>query len=128
QVMDRLRTAVQGNSSTVRQFVEMGLAGGAGGAITGDFSPQTMLTSALVYGLGRRGAAKIDERVARRVAEMLASSDPNVLARGIQTVTRSRQLLKSFRALDERLARIGGSQSSGAPRLQAPGVGRAEDE
>ncbi len=67
-MMDRLRMAVQGNSTTARQLAELGLAGGAG-LVAGGGNPldlKALATGALVYGL-RRGSAEIDARVARRV-------------------------------------------------------------
>lgn len=124
QAMDRLRGAL-GNSTTARQLIELGLAGGATGAATGDFSPQTLLTGAILYGTVKKGGQRIDERVARRVADMLTSNDPNVLARGIRMAASNRNLLESFRSLDQRLARIAGQQG---PEFNAGAIGRADEQ
>lgn len=127
QVMDRVRQAVTGNSTTARQLVELGLAGGTlgYGQLTGD--PGALTNAAVVYGL-LRGQRAVDQRVARRVADMLTSNDPNVLSRGVQLVARNQNLRNAFIAIDAQLARIGGQQGTGVPALQSMGVGRAEDD
>lgn len=131
QTMDRLRGAL-GNSTTSRQLFEMGMAGGANaglgagayGVATGNWDSTSLLAGALWAG----AKGKIDQRVSRRVAEMLASNDPQRLARGISMVSGNRALRQAFRDLDERLARIGAQQAPAPSMLQAAGVGRAEDE
>ena len=99
-VVDRARTAL-GNSTTARQLMEMGLAGGAtAGAeslLEQNFNPQHLITAALMGGVLHRGAQVVDQRVARRVGEMLASSDPTVLARGVQAAARNPALLNALR-------------------------------
>lgn len=126
QVMDRLRGAL-GNSTTARQLVELGLAGGAGYGISGgDFS--TAGASALAAVLARKGLGRIDERVARRVADMLVSNDPRVLAQGLRTVARSGSLMNNLRQADGMLARIGGGQGPGVTGLQAAGTSRADED
>lgn len=128
-IMDFARSAVQGNSTTARQLAELGLAGGTYGLGTGgdvlNPNPSALMNAALVYGV-LRGKARIDERVARRVAEMLVSSDPRILVRGIQVLSRSKQLFNSLRAFDASLARVGATQSPGA--VQLPALGRAQDD
>ena len=131
-VMDMARNAVQGNSTTVRQLVEAGLAGGTGyGVATGDYSPQNLLTAAFVGSVARGAAGKInqriDTRVARQVANMLTSQDPRVLQRGMRIVARSPRMLDGLRNADNALARISGEQSGGFPALQSMGVGRADE-
>jgi len=130
-IMDLARSAVQGNSTTARQLAELGLAGGTYGISTGgnvlDPNPTALMNAAIVYGAAR-GKNAINERLARRVAEMLASNDPRVLLQGIQTVARNQNLFNSLRAADRGLARIGGEQSSGIPTITAIGAGRANDQ
>lgn len=130
-VMDLARGAVQGNSTTARQLTELGLAGGTYGIGTGgnvlDPNPTAMMSAALVYGAAR-GKGAIDQRVARKVAEMLTSNDPNVLRKGIQIVSRNRSALEALRAFDRGVARSGAQQTSGVPAIQAAGIGRAEDD
>lgn len=130
--MDRLRGAVQGNSTTARQLVELGLAGGAytmgtgGNVLNPDAGALTQ--AALVYGLAR-GRARVDERVARRVAEVLVSPDPAVLARGVQMVAGNRRLLQALQNLDLPAAR-GSVQATPHQGASLGGVsgGRAEDQ
>lgn len=129
-IMDLARGAVQGNSNTARQLVELGLAGGAYGVSGGDITnlnTSALMNAALVYGAAR-GKGVIDQRVSRKVAEMLASSNPTVLRKGISIVARNNRLLDGLRNTDTRLAAIGGQQSRNVPALQAPGAGRAEDD
>lgn len=130
-IMDLARNAVQGNSTTARQLAELGLAGGAygfsGGGINPFTDPGAVVNAAIVYGAAR-GRNVINERLSRRVADMLVSNDPQVLLRGIRTVARNQTLFNSLRSADRGLARVGGEQAGGVPALQAAGVSRAEDQ
>ncbi len=132
-IMDFARTAIQGNSTTTRQLVELGLAGGVGGGqylTSGD--PSSIVSAMLVWGAlrGQRAIGQgIDQRVAEQVARMLTSRDPQVLQRGIQLVARQNRLMDSLRAVDRRIAVTGGEQSgsnapmgqiSPAPQAQLP--------
>lgn len=129
-IMDLARRAVQGNSTTARQLAELGLAGGGGalgihGGVTQD--PREMTVAALMGALAM-GGRHIDQRVARRVAEMLVSDDPGVLRRGVQVIARNNQFLNALRSADQRLARIGGQQSTNIPVLQTRGSGRGDEQ
>jgi hypothetical protein len=130
-IMDLARNAVQGNSTTARQLAELGLAGGAygfsGGGINPFTDPGAVVNAAIVYGAAR-GRNVINERLSRRVAEMLVSNDPRIITRGIQTIARNQTLFNSLRSADRGLARVGGEQSGGLPALQAAGISRAEDQ
>jgi hypothetical protein len=129
-IMDLARGAVQGNSTTARQLAELGLAGGAygfSGGVSNPMDPGAVMNAAIVYG-ALRGKNAINERLSRRVAEMLVSQDPQVLLRGIRTVANNRQLFNSLRSADRGLARVGGEQAPVAPALQSIGVSRAEDQ
>lgn len=132
-IMDAARGAVQGNSTTARQLMEAGLAGGAGYSMTtGDLNPQNIFAAAFIGGVARGAASKanqrIDQRVARRVAEMLTSNDPRVLQRGMRIVSQQPGFLESLRRADNALSRISGEQSAGVHALQSAGVGRADNE
>jgi hypothetical protein len=142
-IMDRMRGAVQGNSTTARQLAEAGLAGGiTGGAgygmATGDWNPKdvgiaTVLGSMLSSGgrfAGSKVQAGIDQRVAKKVAEMLVSDDPKVLQKGLAIVAKQQKLMGALRTADDALARAGGNQLSGATVPQLPGIGpsRADDQ
>lgn len=130
-IMDIARGAVQGNSTTARQLVELGLAGGAYGAGTGfdimNPNPSALVSAALVWGVAR-GKGRVNENVARRVADMLASNNPQVVLQGARVIARNGQMLNSLRAFDQRLARVGGQQSAiGSPAVGSVGVSRAQD-
>lgn len=129
-VMDRMRGAL-GNSTTARQLMEAGLAGGSTLAYSGD--PSTAATAAgawfaIRYG-GRMAGQRIDQNVARRVAEMLASNDPAVLRQGVKLVARNPAITRALRAFDDGVAKLGGVQTEkGFISLQSVGAPRAEEE
>lgn len=129
-IMDLARGAVQGNSTTARQLAELGLAGGAfgfSGGVTNPLDPGAVMNAAIVYG-ALRGRSAINERLSRRVAEMLVSQDPRILMQGVRTVARNRDLFNALRNADRGLARVSGHQAPVSGPLQAIGVGRAEDQ
>src|SRR5262249_51182407 len=110
-LMDLPRRALQGNSTTVRQLTELGLAGGVGAVSTGgDLSdPSTYINAALAYALlhgGRAGMRAIDQNVAREVAQMLASGDPAVVRRAIDRLGQSPRLLHALRIGEGRYSRV----------------------
>lgn len=129
-IMDLARNAVQGNSTTARQLVELGLASGTYGFSGGSYNPlsnpSALINAAIVYGAAR-GKGAINERLSRRVAEMLASNDPRIILQGIRAVARNQNLFNSLRAADRGLARVGGEQAPSSI-LPAVSVGRAEDQ
>ncbi len=112
-IMDTARQAIQGNSTTARQLVELGLAGGAagtGGVGAYNMDPKQM-TYAAIAGALIGGKHHIDTRLANRVAEMLTSQDPAVLLRGARVVARDNRLMNGLRSIDRRLASVGGEHS-----------------
>lgn len=116
-----------GNSTTVRQLIEAGLAGGAYGAITGNWDASTLMTAAIVYG-ARRGQMKIDENVARKVGEMLSSQDPRVLQKGLNAVANSPNILRALTNAEFYLTRAVAQQSPKSLMLEAPVVSRADGD
>lgn len=128
-----------GNSTTFRQFMEAGMAGatnpytlagataGATSYLSGDVGPGDALAGAMAFA-ARKGKIKIDENVARRVGEMLASDDPGVLRRGLAMVARSDKLREFMRSLDLPTARISGQQSANVPALQSGATSRADED
>lgn len=98
-VMDQLRTAVTGNSTTIRQLAEIGLAGG-GGALALNGDPESATKALLIAGLSR-GARAIDARVAQRVAEMLLSQDPAVIQKAARMVAKNKPLLESIKSAND---------------------------
>lgn len=131
-IMDLARGAVQGNSTTARQLIESGLAGGVGyGVTTGDWSPQNLFTAAFVGGVARgaasRASQRIDVNVSRQVADLLTSSDPKRLLAGVQIVARNSKMLDALRAADLRLARVGGQQATVVPLVSTVLPTRSEE-
>ena len=110
QLMDLARSAVQGNSTTTRQLVELGLVGGGTGLATGG-DPTSIVASALLWRGGRRIINKQQERVARRVAELLTSGDSQAIERAMQQVATRQNLLSGLRRFDAALAKAGAQQA-----------------
>jgi hypothetical protein len=119
-IMDTARSAVKGNSTTARQLVELGLAGGVnlyegGGSFTAD--PTALAKSMLIYGAAR-GNRAIDERVAQQVAKMLTSSDITDISKGIKLIARNKNMMAAIRNADAALGAIG-------TRATTPAIGGA---
>lgn len=103
-IMDRLRGDVSGNSSTVRQLMEAGLAGGlAGGALGGG---DGMSMGAMLGSLARGGKIVINQRVAQRVGEMLASNDPAQFKRVVAMAAKDPHILNFIKAIDAKIAAL----------------------
>jgi len=129
-IMDLARSAVQGNSTTARQLAELGLAGsGVGLAGYGGINqnPKEMTIGMVMAALGS-GGKKIDQRVARRVAEMLVSDDPSALQRGIKLIASNKTFLNAFRSADDKIARVAGANVPTNAVLQGAMPSRANDK
>lgn len=112
-IMTKTRRAIQGNSTTARQLVEAGIAGGASTtAITGDYSAGNFALGAALGGVARQGVAKVDARVAARVGEMLASNDPRVVEKAIRAAANTRDFTKLLDAVQAGLTKAGAQQSA----------------
>lgn len=113
-VMNRLRTAL-GNSTTARQIIERGMAGGIGGAALGAFSGNGTegATVGIAAGIVSALSGKVDRRVAKRVGELLASSDPPKLLEAAQIIAANRGAREAIDSLDIMLAKIGGTLAGG---------------
>jgi hypothetical protein len=116
-IMDLARPAVQGNSTTARQLVELGLAGGVGGYDSYKGDPQAVMHAALVYGAAR-GHRVVDERVARQVAKLLASDNVGQLQKGLRILTANKNMMGAIRNADAALGAI-------AARGAAPAISQA---
>jgi len=106
QILDQLRNAVSGNSTTVKQLMAAGVinagAGAAGyTASGGDWT--SGLTVAIAVAAARRGASmigrRIDERVMQSVAKMLTSQKPADVQRAIQNAAMSKQHMDALNAI-----------------------------
>ena len=106
-IMQKLKEAVQGNSSTVMQLLGAGAAGAAGGGYLG-FDPTTSgITGALAGGL-KKGA---DANMARHITRLMMSRDPAVLQAGIRQLARNGRNLERLQSLSNALARVTGEQA-----------------
>jgi hypothetical protein len=129
QVLDMLRTATQGNSTTAKQLIAAGLMGGGAGGV-GYLASGGDLTSgfsaASIAILGRRGAQMlgkhVDDQVMRRVAEILASPDPAQLQRAIQNAALSDAHMQALDAIMRGMAAASrGALSGGEASAEAGG-------
>jgi len=146
-IMDAARQAM-GNSTTARQLIEAGLAGGVAGGLYSGWDPTTMAQGAGALAGSRIGASKliseearvglkhmigkVDARTARRVAELLTSNDPRLLRQGYQMAAKSSSIMQGLRNITRRLA-VTGQTSVSAPAAQGlkalSGMGaRADDQ
>jgi hypothetical protein len=130
RAMNGINTALKSNSTTARQWIERTMAGGSvavGGVGAYDMDPK-QFGAAVLTGALLAGNRKIDQRVARRVAEMLASDNPKLLEAGNRIVAKSQAMRDALLKLDLPAVRVAGEQSSALPALQSAGVSRAEDQ
>lgn len=109
-IMDMSRQAVTGNSSTARRQIAAQLMAGAGAAgvgaaggaiMTGNLTdPRNLIGTALMLGM-RRGAgaltSRVDQQMARKIADMLASENPQVVRDALARISHSPRLSSSLR-------------------------------
>ena len=98
-IMDQLRKAVQGNSTTARQLADMAAIPGLVGAGTyaGSGDVQNAGLAAAAAGAMKHGSAKINANVMKHVGDLLASNDPQKIARAIATVKASKPIQEALR-------------------------------
>lgn len=105
-IMDQLRMAVQGNSTTARQLADMaaipGLVGAGTFAGTGDFKDAGIAATAA--GALKHGSSKINTNVMRHVGDLLASNDPAKIVQAMQTIKASKPLQETLRPFAGRLS------------------------
>jgi hypothetical protein len=147
-IMDGARQAM-GNSTTARQLIEAGLAGGAIGGFGSGWDPMTTLQGAgagagLRVGAGKFlqdeikvGAkhliGKVDATTARRVAELLTSNDPRLLRQGYQMAAKSQAIMQGLRGIANRVALAGQTTArqpvtEGVRSLTGPMGAHADDD
>ncbi len=140
--MDMVRNAVMGNSSTAKQleamkriamgtaFHPMAIAGGLSGASTyfsGHVGPGDAALAILTFA-ARRGHLKIDERVAARIGQLLASSNPRLVEQGMALITSSPQIRRALLTAEPMWVKgaVGAIPGMGARVCQtAPGLFRS---
>lgn len=132
RIMDGARKAL-GNSTTARQLIEAGLAGGAGagigyeggggwgaaaGAVSGAAGARHQAGKAISKAV-EHTAKYVDRRTARRVAEMLVSDDPNALGEGLRIASRNRNIAEGLKSIADRLGVIAAEKASSGiqPRI-----------
>ena len=129
QVLDMLRVATQGNSTTAKQLIQAGLMGGGGAGLgyiaSGGDLATTGLSAAMMASVGRRGlqmlGKSVDDQVMKRVAEVLASTDPAQLQRAIQNASLSQQHMIAIDGIMRGLAATSrGAGLAGAATMMQP--------
>jgi hypothetical protein len=138
KIYDAARQAL-GNSTTVRQMMEAGLAGGASGyALTGD-PKQALAYGTAAAGVGAGAGASglvrhglltgaktalgyVDRATAAQVAKLLASNDPTELMKGLRIAAKNKQVMDGLRQIGSTIAaRAGAGRGASIPPLQLPG-------
>jgi hypothetical protein len=129
-IMDSLRQAVSGNSSTASQLAQMAIFGGggtgAGYLATGDMTTAQMV--GLMMAGARAGKIKIDASVAKKIGEMLANDDPKVLDRAMEMVAGSKLYMNTLRSATDAAARLTGMAGSGTRFIPSPVNAFADEE
>ena len=108
---DRLRGAL-GNSTTARQLVELGIGGGAGFALSGDW--MGALSGAALTRGGRYVGEKVDARVMEELAKLLTSRDPKAIERAIYQASLSPKWMGAVRQLSDNVSQYGGVLAANA--------------
>lgn len=110
QIIDMTRVALSGNSTTAQQLMDLGIAGAAGGAAgyftSGGSLTQAGMTAAL-FTAGRKGLSalgkKTDEKVMRKIAEMLSSQDQAVIEKALKDASLSKSAMDALKAIQNGL-------------------------
>jgi hypothetical protein len=110
-MMDGLRRAVTGNSTTARQLAEAGMAGGLAGGVLSGGDPRDITIGAALGALAKTGRTKIDQRVAQRVGEMLASSDPEVFRKAVKLAANNKAILDWIKSVSVRVGAASGARA-----------------
>lgn len=99
-IVDKLRGAVGGNSTTAQQLLALGAFSAGGYALSGGTgNPNAWIAAAAPLALRYMGK-KGNEKVLQSVAEMLASQDPKVLDKVIRNAAISEAHMEALRALE----------------------------
>lgn len=125
-IMNGARNAL-GNSTTARQLIEAGLAGGALSGYASGWDPGSMMAGATGLAGARWGKGahaglehmatgakhligKVDAKTARRVAELLTSDDPRLLREGFQLAAKNEAIKSRLTSLANRVYMAGQGQ------------------
>jgi hypothetical protein len=144
-IMNGARQAM-GNSTTARQLIEAGLAGGVLEGYLSGWDPTRMAEGATAAGVGRKFlgsemaagtrklVGKVDSTTARTVARLLTSNDPNDLAQGMRMATKNQKIADGLKSIANRVALSSlapqGSQAARGvvPMIQGAVGARADDK
>jgi hypothetical protein len=124
-IMDGARKAM-GNSTTARQLIEAGLAGGTLEGYLSGWDP-THMAAGFAGAAGARKAlgtelatgarqlvGKVDSRTARLVAELLTSNDPAKLSQGMRMAQKNQRISDGLKNIANKVA-LAGQQQVSAP-------------
>jgi hypothetical protein len=100
---DQLRGAM-GNSTTARQLMELGIGGGAGFALSGDW--MGALTGAALAKGGRYLGEKVDAKVMQEVAKLLTTDNPQALQKAVYNASLSPKWMAALDQLSDMLAPV----------------------
>lgn len=100
-IADRLRGAM-GNSTTVRQLVEMGIGGGAGYAYTDDWKGAA--AGALMAGGARYASKKADAKVMEQIGRLLTSDNKSALRVAVQQAAKNPAYMDAIEQIGNALA------------------------
>jgi hypothetical protein len=133
-MMQRTKEAVTGNSKSAQRFVDAGIISGGLGydLANGDFGPSSLGTMAIVGALTKAGRRQINEKVAAKVGELLASNDPKALREAIDLAAKSPRVLDAIRRADSLVSRVTSAANRAARRSwampqHAPTIKRSAD-
>jgi hypothetical protein len=129
-IMRGTKDAVSGNSRTAQRFVDAGLISGGLGydLANGQFADPTSIgTMAVVGALTKAGRRQVNEKIAERVGQLLASKDPQALREALDMAVKNPRLMDAIRRADSYVAKILGNERPAAGLL-APAQGRADDQ
>ena len=139
RIFDAARKAL-GNSTTARQMIEAGLAGGAaGGYLTGDWkgAAEGFLTGAGARKFAPEAAMSgvrtalgyVDRNTATRVAKLLASDDPRELMKGLNIAAKNQRIRDGLGEIASRIsASAGAKEIPRLPYMQLPGTMYGQDQ
>lgn len=125
-IMDGARKAM-GNSTTARQLIEAGLAGGTLEGYLSGWDP-THMAAGFAGAAGARKAigsemaagarklvGKVDSKTARLVAELLTSNDPTKLAQGLRMAQKNQRIADGLKRVATYVGLSG--QTKAVPRI-----------
>jgi hypothetical protein len=117
RLMDLIRPAVQGGSTTAKQQLAMLGVGAALGGGAGEYEKGPELAApgaafgALLARSGRHLNIEADKKVMTAVAKMIASKDPTVIDRGYALLAKSNKMMNMLRHADTVMTRAVGTEA-----------------